>query len=834
MRKDRSIRNEMEPLFMDGTDGMEGWDYFRPDLSGTCATDSSARMGGGLETEVEVDLDAISMGAALPEDENCADDRVPEKAEAGISGSDQAVRAESEQEKGDRDSGKDLKKQTGASSPRENAEWSGLTEDRPKNLLLPDVISMTKYFCDNYKKHMYAYLNQCMSDGSLQRIVGFPFQHTWLNSKTCQFTDFSYWKIDRESFYTDVHVRLMLKTGHGSKTWDGTIEIWCKFCDEEEEENVEEGSPESSCGAKEPVDFGDLPEDDFLYMIEKLVPGHTGRQGLVRLSPFLVPYYRNMDVDKLTEELWDRYMPEALYDYRKRNAFELAKRMGLRVVILPLENRDKIASILFFRDDELEVRKQLKPQVCRPVSVRIPARTIVINEKLKQHQYPQFDIYHECIHYEEHYLFYRLQGLRCNDTERMRTIEVPVEDPAEKAAGTGTAAAESSEQRKNENNSGAVKTDSKSTSDKGAEKGVKKKGWTDPVYFMEKQANRGAIGLMMPAGPTHEMINRWCAWARCTVQDRRSRPYRHMGELYEDVGIQLSCQLGVPHFRMRARMIQLGYIEARGSLNYANRTLIEPFAFDTDAWREMTHTFIVDRNTLQKMMMKNPELRMIIDQGEYVYADGHVVRNGARYVRQDMTREESAFGERPLVLTDWANSHVDECCLRFVRVFVQRGLGRYEFGRMYYDAEYIARTKFYINDFLNREKLGDVDDIEARMLYRQRFPKNFEDAFQYLRVSNGISMKDMADKLGMNPITLKRWLESPVRYRNEDFLTAVCLVLKLPDWISRLLFKRASVSLDEDDRRHMALDYILRAQSCDGIKAANEYLNRHDFKILTF
>jgi transcriptional regulator with XRE-family HTH domain len=153
---------------------------------------------------------------------------------------------------------------------------------------------------------------------------------------------------------------------------------------------------------------------------------------------------------------------------------------------------------------------------------------------------------------------------------------------------------------------------------------------------------------------------------------------------------------------------------------------------------------------------------------------------------------------------------------------------------MYYDAEYIARTKFYINDFLNREKLGDVDDIEARMLYRQRFPRDFEEAFQYLRVSNGISMKDMADKLGMNPITLKRWLESPVRYRNEDFLTAVCLVLKLPDWISRLLFKRASVSLDEDDRRHMALDYILRAQSCDGIKAANEYLNRHDFKILTF
>ena len=88
-------------------------------------------------------------------------------------------------------------------------------------------------------------------------------------------------------------------------------------------------------------------------------------------------------------------------------------------------------------------------------------------------------------------------------------------------------------------------------------------------------------------------------------------------------------------------------------------------------------------------------------------------------------------------------------------------------------------------------------------------------------------MKDLAEKLGMNQVTLKRWIESPMKYRNEDFLTAVSLVLKLPDWISRLLFKRASVRLDEDNMRHMALDYILRVQSCDGIKAANEYLANH-------
>ena len=101
------------------------------------------------------------------------------------------------------------------------------------------------------------------------------------------------------------------------------------------------------------------------------------------------------------------------------------------------------------------------------------------------------------------------------------------------------------------------------------------------------------------------------------------------------------------------------------------------------------------------------------------------------------------------------------------------------------------------------------------------------------RSAADMSQADMADKLGMNQVTLKRWIESPAKYRNEDFLTAVCLVLKLPDWISRLLFKRAAVILDEDSARHMALDYILRVQSCDGIKAANEYLTRHGLNPLT-
>jgi len=86
--------------------------------------------------------------------------------------------------------------------------------------------------------------------------------------------------------------------------------------------------------------------------------------------------------------------------------------------------------------------------------------------------------------------------------------------------------------------------------------------------------------------------------------------------------------------------------------------------------------------------------------------------------------------------------------------------------------------------------------------------------------------------LQMDNNTLRRWISDPSKYRNENFLTALALIFKLPDWITRLLFKRASISLDEDEPRHLALEYIIRAQSCDGIPAANQYLKDHGFEPL--
>ena len=96
-----------------------------------------------------------------------------------------------------------------------------------------------------------------------------------------------------------------------------------------------------------------------------------------------------------------------------------------------------------------------------------------------------------------------------------------------------------------------------------------------------------------------------------------------------------------------------------------------------------------------------------------------------------------------------------------------------------------------------------------------------------LKKQNQTSISALARFLHMDESTLTRNLENPRKYMNEDYLTAICLYFKLPDWISRLVFRRAHFQLDEEDRRHRAIGHILRVQSNDGVEEANAYLLRN-------
>ena len=76
----------------------------------------------------------------------------------------------------------------------------------------------------------------------------------------------------------------------------------------------------------------------------------------------------------------------------------------------------------------------------------------------------------------------------------------------------------------------------------------------------------------------------------------------------------------------------------------------------------------------------------------------------------------------------------------------------------------------------------------------------------------------------MNSKLLQRWLKEPERKINADFVVMLALIWRLPDWISALLLDRAYIHLSESNRRHLALQYILKVLWSEGIDKANAYL----------
>ncbi|MBO5570575.1 MAG: helix-turn-helix domain-containing protein [Clostridia bacterium] len=612
---------------------------------------------------------------------------------------------------------------------------------KSRRIEVAEVLTMKKHLFDHYRLPMFSFINAWLKNGRLSALVGTRVQNKWFNRNTCGFEDVSFWRIDRENFYADVKVSLKLETACGPLNWNGYLILWCGF------------------------------KEDFFCEVEELTDSIDRQaEGYTRLSNYLVPYYTNKQIDELAEKLWMKYLPEALFNPSLRDAVKLADSMGLKVQYLPVYvqeetrsfdndpdvpvgNRNSVEGILYFEEDGLLVvdgdGETLK-------TVRIPARTIVVNTNSVRQEYSQFSIFHECLHDEEHYLFYRLQQLRSNDLRKMKKVEIEESERCLK----------------------------------------------DPVYFMEKQANRAAYALMLPEGHTRTLIERALGEVRYS---------RHAGEKYEIAGKQLAKDLNLPNFRIRARMIQLGYIEAKGALNYVEKKLIRPFAFNAEAWKEDVITFVIDPMTARRLRKTDKEFNALLADERYVYADGHFVKNSPRYV---IHRGGKAY------LSIWAEKHVDECCLRFIRRYVQVGIGRYVYGRMYYDADYIAQTDFFLAPY----KTQQMDEFDAKKAFFSNLSREFAEMIKALRQMRKLSLEKLAEKMSMDDAKLGRWLQSQRDYRNEDFLTALCLALELPDWISSHVFKIAGVQLDPEDKRQAAILRILRVQSAEGIEAADQYL----------
>ena len=123
----------------------------------------------------------------------------------------------------------------------------------------------------------------------------------------------------------------------------------------------------------------------------------------------------------------------AVTAYQPRAAWKLAKAMELQISSAPLFKNRRTEAILFFQEGIARAERQVGGETVMEEMV-IPAKTILLNSNAKSFQRTDSDgreIFHECIHYEWHTMFFTLQALHSAD---LRLLEYGEADRASRPA----------------------------------------------------------------------------------------------------------------------------------------------------------------------------------------------------------------------------------------------------------------------------------------------------------------------------------------------------------------------------------------------------------------
>ena len=493
------------------------------------------------------------------------------------------------------------------------------------------------------------------------------------------------------------------------------------------------------------------------------------------LDKYLVPIIGKEEIEYGAENVWRKYCPEAMSNSTLRTPHNLAKILGLTVIRLPLYKKNTVQSILFFTDGEVTVVDDPEPKHGKEPKthmVVIPANTIILNMNAPTHDDWALCTYHECIHAVWHVMFYRLQDKHNSDDSLFEWIEVRV---------------------------------------------GKKELPSNPLRWMEFQADRGSFALMLPESVAKPEIEK--IYHSFETETKMDGYYNNHGGWRAEAAIkEISEKFMLRKFRVKARMRQLGFSEAMGAMNYGDNSYITPFALSSTYRYQAGDNFVINRKKMSELYRTDEKFRKTMETGDYVYVDGHVCMNDERCIRR------TSSGLR---LTAWANAHVDLCCLMFPSSFVMNQQIEYEFGSMYSEAKY---NKLY-NQFLDREgTLTTKERLKLQKELMDQMPQSFPEALTYI-MKGRIKEEDLAQKTYLSVSTIARLRTEERATYNLDYIIAICVAMHLPPWLSEALLDRAHL----DIKRYGPFGYYREILDCyfmDDVDTVQAFLIENGLKPL--
>ena len=227
--------------------------------------------------------------------------------------------------------------------------------------------------------------------------------------------------------------------------------------------------------------------------------------------------------EALKKKLWDTDFTELLsWDKQKRDLIQLvegnkAEMNRLSASVPQLKKEGKDPSEIFKKVKEIAAKNAENDAKVKELEAKKDNLIEIIDfNKIDK----MLEIYHECLHFEWHYMFYLLQAMYTNDLRQIKKTR-------------------------------SVKWASKKKA--------------DALSWLEFQAVHGSFAVWMPT-----------PFMKKQLETRSAQVSgMHPGAQYEHICMGIANEYKIPPFRVRARIVRMGIIEARGACNYLDDHFIQ-------------------------------------------------------------------------------------------------------------------------------------------------------------------------------------------------------------------------------------------------------------------
>jgi hypothetical protein len=518
------------------------------------------------------------------------------------------------------------------------------------------------------------------------------------------------------------------------------------------------------------------------WKIKSIEPYDKKKAPMNSLSDALVPYIPYDRLESVATAFLKEHYPEALRIPRPKQApiyvdpSVLADRLGLTIKTQRIKEDASVFGQIFFAETDTEM---FDVRTGTAMPVHVDERTIVVDPTmylLRNYGSVNNTIVHECVHWVKHRKVFELEKLY-NDQASSITCEV-----------VGGA---------------------KANVDQSA------------TEQMERQANQLTPRIQMPAEPFKAKAKEYI------IKFMRETNARHENEVMEKVIVALETDFGVSKQAAKIRLVELGFDEAIGTFTYLDGHYVKPHGFRKGILK-VNQTFSLNAQDAAIQRLVNPELRQLTESGDYLFVDNHYVYNAPLYVGKDENGR--------LDLTDYARSHMDECCLVFDMTITSK------VGEDYHTACFLNREpnditfeiKFH-NGYQNAPQERQVamrKKVQAEELeIRKQMTDDSEQCMKLLLDWRGMNYTDLGLEIDRDPKTISRTVKGETAPTVET-AALICFGLHLPPTISFKLIEVLGCKLNPMKYpNHQWINEALYIKYPEPIWAIREYLAPYGVEI---